>query len=73
MRALRASLKRMAFDAGSEVGRFFPVVCIGSDLADRCSLLKCDFMLLDEGNEFVRGRGTDVIWVLGRLTVNFPR
>jgi hypothetical protein len=53
MRALRASLKRMAFDAGSEVGRFFPVVCIGSDLAARCSLFKCDSMLLDEGNEFV--------------------
>jgi hypothetical protein len=61
----------MAFDAGSEVGRFFPVVRIGSDLAGRCSLFECDSMLLDEGNEFVRGRGMDVIGVLGRLIVKF--
>jgi hypothetical protein len=63
----------MAFDAGGEVGRFFPVVCIGSDLAGRCSLFECDSMLLDEGNEFVRGRGLDVICVLGRLIVKFSR
>jgi len=30
-------------------------------------------VLLDEGNEFVRGRGMDVIGVLGRLIVDFPR
>jgi hypothetical protein len=66
-------LKRMAFDAGSEVGRFFPVVCIGSGLAGRCNLFECDSMFPDEGNEFVRGRSMDVIGVLGRLIVNFPR
>jgi hypothetical protein len=63
----------MAFDADSEVGRFFPVVCIGSDLAGRCRLFKCDSVLLDESNEFVRGRGLDVISVLSRLIVDFPR
>ena len=66
-------LKRMAFDAGSEVGRFFLVVCIGSGLASRCSLFKRDAVLLDEGHEFVRGRSVDVIDVLGRLIVDFPR
>ena len=63
----------MALDAGGKVGRFFPVVCIGSDLAGRCSLFERDSMLLDEGNEFVRGRGMDVIGVLGRLIVKFSR
>jgi hypothetical protein len=63
----------MSFDAGSEVGRFFPIVCIGSDLAGRCSLFKCDSMLLDESNEFVSGRGMDVIGVLGCLIVDSPR
>ena len=64
-------LKRMAFDAGSEVGRCFLVVCIGSSLAGRCSLFKRKAMLLDEGHEFVRGRSVDVIDVLGRLIVDF--
>ena len=36
-------------------------------------MFKCDSMLLDESNEFIRGRGIDVIGVLGRLTVDFPR
>ena len=63
----------MAFDAGSEGGRFSLVVCIGSDPAGRCSLFKCDSMLLDEGNEFARGRGMDLIGVLDRLIVDFPR
>lgn len=63
----------MSCDTGSEVGRFLPVVCIGRDLAARCRLFKCDSMLLDESNEFIRGRGIDVIGVLGRLTVDFPR
>ena len=63
----------MALDAGGKVGRFFPVVRIGSDLAGRCSLFECDSMLLDEGNEIVRGRGMDVIGVLGRLIVKFSR
>jgi hypothetical protein len=58
------SAKRMSCDTGSEVGRFFPVVCIGSDLAGRCGLFKCDSMLLDESNEFIRRRGMDVIAVL---------
>jgi hypothetical protein len=66
-------LKRVSFDAGSEVGRFFPIVCIGSDLPGRRSLFKCDSMFLDERNEFVRGRGMDVIGVLGRLIVDLPR
>jgi hypothetical protein len=61
----------MAFDAGSEVGRCFLVVCIGSSLAGRCSLFKRKAMLLDEGHEFVRGRSVDVIDVLGRLIVDF--
>jgi hypothetical protein len=44
-------LKRMAFNAGSEVGRFFPIVCIGGSLTGRCSLFKHHSIPLDEGHE----------------------